>query len=273
MIFNTDSYLAIGSTHSRCEDDTTIGLKGYNSDNDSAFSCISDGCSGSYRSYFGSMLLTKCAENRLKYYLPDESSFREKLLVDINNQRENLDLNKDCLDATLLFAQTNEIGYDIWAYGDGSILKLRHDGNIEFTLIEYPSGAPLYLNYYIDNSRFDAYKQQYGLQRKIYNYLITPNEFTVSVDYDYTGLPYIEEGKNDYKVVAVTSDGIASFMEFANKNSRQADIIEIVRQIMSFKSIKGEFIQRRMNGFKFYCEKNNIKHTDDFSIAGISFEK
>lgn len=265
MIHYSNKYYSIGSSHISCEDYAISGL----SDNNKAYALISDGCSSSKNTDFGSRIISKCTENIIKYNLPDEYLFRNKLLLDINLNNSNLELNKNCLDATLIFINSELLEYKIYAYGDGGILKLKHNGEIEFTYIEYTSGAPLYLNYYLDGSRFDNYKKQYGFQRKITKYLITPTEFSISLYYDNTGEPHIECGQNDYKVISVVSDGIISF----NKNSQPADIIEIVRQIMDFKSIKGEFIQRRMNGFKLYCEKNNLKHTDDFSMAGISFEK
>lgn len=276
MKFNTDSYYAIGSSHTVCQDYSLSKLISYNIENDAAFALVCDGCSGSENSDFGARLIAKCAENRLKYFFAEEKSFRLKLADAADYCRDILDLNKECLDATLLFAQADFNGYEIRAYGDGGILKLKHDGTIEYTFIEYPSGAPLYLNYYLDNDRFERYKSQFGLQRKIYKWnLSSDNESNVNftVVSDESGEPYVEYGDNDYKVIAVASDGIASFMKYIDKTIEPANMIDIVRQVMDFKSVKGEFIKRRMNGFKNYCEKNSLKHLDDFSIAGISFEK
>jgi serine/threonine protein phosphatase PrpC len=274
MIFNSDSYFSIGSTHKRCEDYSLCGLKSYGAENDASWALISDGCSGSPNTHVGSLLISICAEIRLKYHLSEESSFRSRLLSAIDIQRENLELNKECLDATLLFVQSTKNQYEVRAYGDGSILKLRNDGIIELTLIEYPSGAPLYLNYYLDDIRFEMYKSQYGLQRKIFKYIIGKDSETFTVTSDETGLPYIEEGIiDDYKAIVVTSDGITSFAKYVNKQPEYIDSVFIARHIMDFKSIKGKFIERRINAFKDYCEKNLIKHTDDFSMAGISYER
>lgn len=272
MILNTDSFFTIGSTHKTCDDYSLSNIIDYGMLDSSAFSAICDGCSGSNFTDTGARIIAKCAENATKYYLPDEKVFRTRVLSRIAFIRDELLLNKDALDATLLFAQADRSGYEIRAYGDGSIIKIRNDGNIEFTLIEYPSGAPLYMNYYIDDERLGRYKKTFGLQRKIFRYLITPIDFSVKLEIDETGGPFVEYGNNDYKVIAVTSDGIASFMKFSNGSEYPADIVEIVRNLADFKSVKGEFIQRRMNGFKNYCQKNSLKHTDDFSIAGISFE-
>lgn len=276
MIFNTDSIFLQGSTHLICQDYALGGLKSYNeiSNNDAVFSLVVDGCSGSPNVDFGARIVAKCAENRIKFYLPEELLFRKRLISAIDTHCEDLDLNKDCLNATLLFIQSIKDQYEVRAYGDGAILKLRHDGNIELTIIEYPSGAPLYLSYYIDDRSFERYKSQYGLQRKIFKYLVTPTDETFTVTSDETGLPYIEDGlTDDYKIIAVASDGISSFAKYVNKLPVYLDPTIIARHLMDFKSIKGKFIQRRVNAFKDYCEKNCIKHTDDFSMAGISFER
>lgn len=273
MILNTDSYYYIGSTHKHCEDYALSGLKSFSSFEDSAYCLISDGCSGSVNTDFGARIISKCAENKLKWNLPSENVFRARVLADIDLNCNTLELNLECLDATLLFVQSTKDEYEVRVYGDGSILKLREDGNIEYTFIEYPSNAPLYLNYYINNNRMLAYKEHYGLLRKVYKYVITPTNFSITMDSDTSGEPYIETGYTDYKVIAVSSDGIASFAKFINKNPEAADMVEIVRQVMDFKSIRGKFIERRLNGLNNYCEKNNLKHTDDFSIAGISYEK
>lgn len=275
MILNTDSCFFIGSLHKTCQDFAISEIKSLAIENDTAISIVSDGCSGSKNTCFGSRIISKCAENRIKYYLPEENSFRNKLLLAIDDARDTLYLNPESLDATLLFIQSTFTDYEVRVYGDGAILKLKYNGDIEFTLIEYPSGAPLYLNYYLDNRRFDRYKEQYGLQRKIFKYIIKSNELSRSeTTIDHTGLPYIEDGSNDdYKAIVVTSDGISSFVKSINKTKELVDPVIIAKAIMDFKSVKGEFIQRRMNGFKYYCDINSIKHTDDFSVAGISFEK
>ncbi len=274
MTFNADKIFLQGSTHTVCQDYALAGLKSYNEDNDAAWALIADGCSGSPNVDFGARVVAKSAENRLKYFLPDELPFRKKLISSIDAHCADLELNEDSLNATLLFLQSIKNEYEVRAYGDGAIVKLQHDGNIDLTIIEYSSGAPLYLSYYIDDAQFERYRDQYGLQRKIFKYLITPNDETLTVALDETGLPYIEKGITDnYKAITVTSDGISSFARFVNKLPAYIDPVFIARHIMYFKSIKGKFIERRINAFKDYCDKNGIKHTDDFSMAGISFER
>lgn len=274
MIFNTDSYYAIGSSHSVCQDYSLSGLKNYNVENDTAFALITDGCSASENTDFGARLLAKCAEHRIKWFFPDEKSFRLKTIDAANYCVDVLDLNKECLDATLLFIQADFNGYEIRAYGDGGILKLGYDGSVEYIFIEYPSGAPLYLNYYSNEERFERYKSMFGLKRHIHKWKIdSEGNKTYKVDSDENGEPYVEYGSHDYKVIAVVSDGIASFVKSIDKTVEPANMIDVVTQIMDIKGVKGKFVHRIINGLNRFCEKNSLKHTDDFSIAGISFEK
>lgn len=274
MILNADSFFTIGSTHKICQDYSNAGINDYGLVANPTFAAISDGCSGSSNTDIGSRIVVKCAENKTKHLFPEEPIFRKRVLNNIEACCEDIGLNKEALDATLLFLQADLNGYEIRAYGDGSIIKLKHDGTIEFTLIEYPSNAPLYLNYYMysNYSRFNQYKLKFGSTRNIYKYTLSPNaECKCFVEVDENNEPYIEYGVNDYKVIAVTSDGISSFIK-NNDTTNIVNVIDVVSNLMDFKSIKGEFIQRRMNGFKKHCELNSWKHTDDFSIAGISFD-
>lgn len=274
MILNSDSYFSIGTTHRICQD---YSLNGSRNDGYGEWASVSDGCSGSAFTDFGSRILV----HSLKYSLYQQfnsSLLLKDALKDAPAINSYCNLPEQALDATLfhLFIESdsglcNYKKYTISAFGDGAIIKIRNDNAIEFTYIEYPSGAPLYLNYYSNPKRFKAYTDEFGLQRKIYNYVFTDNIVTdFKVDTDCNGEGLTESGLcDDYKAILVTSDGISSFI---GPNNTPIEITVLVRELCNFKSYKGEFIKRRMNGFKNYCEKEGWKHTDDFSMAGIHID-
>ena len=275
MLLSSDFIFERGSHHQVCEDYASSGVKNSNSDSISAFAAISDGCSGSPNSDIGSRIVIKCAENKIKHDFPEEELFRKRVFNNMEACCEDLGLNKNALDATLLFLHVNNNGYEIRAYGDGSIIKLKHDGTIEFTLIEYPSNAPLYFNYYgfSNYNRLNQYKSSFGVVRNIYKYIINPDSSDCIISIDEDATPYIERGENEYKVIAVTSDGISSFFKQSVENPYESICEEdIVKLLMDYKTVDREFIQRKMNGFKKHCKMNNWKHSDDFSMAGVSFE-
>src|SRR6266404_7429195 len=276
MNLNSDSIFCIGSSHKVCEDFSKHSI----SKNSIHSVLVSDGCSGSTSTDTGSRVITQVATDKLDYIFGKYSDFASNI---INSARfcleKYLNLPNQALDATLFCVAINNgkfnyydyinnetINYVISGYGDGSIIKIRKDNTIEFIYIEYPSGAPLYMNYYNDQLRFEYYKNEFGLQRKIYKYTIINNIITdFKLDIDDNGETYYECGiAENYKFLGVTSDGIASFVD---SNNKLVEMTSIVKALVDFKSYKGEFIQRRMNGFNKFCVDNGWKHNDDFSFA------
>ena len=272
MILNSDCYDSIGSNHKHNDD---YALNGTVDKQYVEWAAISDGCSNSKFTNVGSKILLLASIEPVYYALDEINLFQKDVLHIAKSTKDYLSLPNEALDATLLHIAINNDNstknykkYVINAYGDGSIIKIKNDGNIEFTYIEYPSGAPLYMNYYSNPERFKSFKDKYGVQRKIYKYTFTDNIVTdFKVDIDDNGERYSETGIcDDYKVIMVTSDGISSFI---GTDKKPIEITILVRALCDFKGFKGEFLQRRMNGFNLFCEKQGWKHTDDFSIAGI----
>ena len=267
MTLNSDFYYKIGFSHKYCDDYACI------SDNIiTNMAIISDGCSSSYKSNYGSLILPQIY---IDLILSNKSNIgQEEIIYSANKCISYLNLPEQSLDATLFaiyIEQNTSNKYRIFCSGDGSIIKITKDNHIEFTYIEYPSGAPLYMNYYSNSRRLELYKEKYGFKRIIHNYKVIDN---IIVDYqsitDETGESYIESGNaTDYKFIGVTSDGIASFVD---ADKKLIENIVVVKELLNFKSYKGEFIQRRMNGFNKYCLDNGWKHSDDFSIAGIHID-
>lgn len=277
MIFNSDSFYEIGSSHKHCDDFalTAVGNKDL-----TVIASIADGCSNSAKSNYGAMILPQVTIDCIYYALHNTEFFQDSIINSAIRSRDYLNLPSESLDATLFIISTDEDDWDndkknrkyrIFGYGDGAILKICHDNTVEFDYIEYPSGAPLYINYYSSPSRLKLYEDTYGLQRKIYRYKFTENIVTgFNLDIDTNGQNYFETGLcSDYKAIFVMSDGIGSFV---NSNNQGIEISLVIRALADFKSYKGEFIQRRMNGFNKYCINQGWKHLDDFSVAGIHID-
>jgi hypothetical protein len=272
MILNSDSYYFQGSNHKHNDD---YALNGKTNQEYCEWAAISDGCSGSRFSDCGARVMIHSSVESIFQEITNIEFFEKELLNNAKYAKEALFLPEKALDATLFHLAVNNDSclksykkYVINAYGDGAIIKIKNDNSVELTYIEYPSGAPLYLNYFSNPERFKNYKNQYGLQRKIYKYTFINNiAIGFKVDIDSAGDSYFEIGSvDDYKAILVTSDGISSFID---QDKKHIELSILVRNLIDFKSYKGEFIQRRMNGFNILCEKQGWKHTDDFSIAGI----
>lgn len=261
---NTDHYFVIGSQHKVCQD---YCLSGFNKG--ISYAILSDGCSGSVDTDFGARILAKTAE-KIIHLLP-EDFFKIQVISVAADMLNTLSLPKESLDATLLAAITDGTNYHIKAYGDGVIAKVMEDNSVEISIIEFKSGAPYYLNYLINPNRHYAYIDQFGTQRRVYKY---NNNFLLCTEETFSTCEYVEIGDcKGLKSIVLISDGALSFMEIVNNDAKIYEGIEpseIIKELTGFKNIKGEFVQRRMKSFLKYCAKEEIKHTDDLSVAAIS---
>ena len=69
-----------------------------------------------------------------------------------------------------------------------------------------------------------------------------------------------------YKCIIISSDGIGSF---GNMDGSIIEAEDIAKQLVAFKNIKGEFLQRRSLRMMKNLEQQNIFHTDDVSFGAI----
>ena len=258
---NCDSHFSIGKSHMVCEDYAYAGIN----HNGNHVAIISDGCSSSDDTDFGARAFTRSAFNTgidLEY--STSLYFRaERLLYnslrDAVESVERLNLSRFCLDTTLFYLEEYRDYVNIITSGDGFVIAKSDDGRISLWKIEYPSGAPFYFSYSLDLSRENRYREEFGMNREITRYLIGDETTEMSADQDAFGfkLP-----KDNYEFVAVCSDGIDTF---------DMPVVEVVKELSSFKNYTGEFVKRRVRAFLKKCRKNNINHSDDISMAAIHF--
>ena len=71
------------------------------------------------------------------------------------------------------------------------------------------------------------------------------------------------------------SDGVHSFYETQNLGTSiiNADLsyVDVITEVLNFKNFNGQFMQRRLNRFLKFCQKNNWHHADDISFGTIYF--
>ncbi|HVI40673.1 MAG TPA: protein phosphatase 2C domain-containing protein [Anaerovoracaceae bacterium] len=268
---NSDSAFYIGKTHHVCQDYAAHGsfLK-------EPFAIVSDGCSSSPDTDFGSRFLTKvCLDYFSSLHKVVEVNNLKQIISEADYYSRNLGLPAEALDATLLFAKVKDQNYQIVCAGDGVIAKLKRDGAIEITQIEYDSGAPYYLNYQLLEKRNEGYKEKFGLLRRIKTYSIVkgiPTSIITKEDDD--GNIFLEEGPAaDYVALAVMSDGILSFMETVRTATSKTNVpvepYKVLTELLSFKSYTGVFVQRRFQRFRKDCEERGWFSMDDISIGAV----
>lgn len=261
---NADVASITGSSHRICED---YGR----ADDNGRYVIISDGCSGSEDSDFGARLLVKQSENKI---LSDTNWWHDAIRNSYSCVQD-LKLKPQCLDATLLSITVFDKTVKVNVYGDGVVAYKNSLGYIMVKVFEYPSGYPEYLSYNLDVN-IDRYKTLKNLQnnnqRIVTEYTICPDG---SIN-DLRKIPYLYNiFSYSYDVgisVAIMTDGVSSFIKRnENGNLVNVETSEIIRKLMDFKSLKGEFAQRSLNLLMKESVKNNWYNYDDVTIGAIVF--
>lgn len=280
---NSDSHYAIGKTHKVCQDYALHkDLK------DCSYVIVSDGCSGSPNTDIGARLLSLGLSWHMDYLedegifdpyntfnYNDEFSIYKAIQRSVNSVKNKvaLDILDQSYDATLLSLYIKNNQYSYFCFGDGLIVRLHSNGTITATSVEYPSGAPYYLNYELDPEIKSKYAELYGSRRIIREHIIGSKDYYyswVSDTRDGATYPFVAHGNTEGLVaMVVMTDGALSFSELINKEKRQISLEKILRNLMDFKGYAGEFVYRRMHKFEKECKELGWEHSDDLSMGVI----
>lgn len=271
------SYYRIGKTHKVCQDYT---LSGENL-NKQPFCIVSDGCSSSPDTDFGSRILCKNAELLLKESCLDvyESSdaFLEclktiKILSSVSIK--NIPgLEEECLDCSLLFAYKTDTHFRVVASGDGSIVVKHKGGGLSYYEISYKDNAPEYLNYINRPERHKMLKDSYDCTKTI------KFEDDSGKGYERTSDTFCElfDFPIDFcEFVAISSDGISTFYKevpetYDIEAMKKVSInpVEVAKEMLNFKTTSGQFVERRCTRMFKDFDQTGIYHSDDFSVGVI----
>lgn len=283
---NSDSHYEIGSSHKVCQDYAIHG-----NHNSAHYVIISDGCSSSKDVDIGARILCHTTKTAIEETMdmacsngdwhqlviePLTEFIKEYVLRKSRETITNLNLHIESLDATLILAiKDNDKTYLI-CWGDGGYILTKKNGVIEYSTIDYESGAPYYLSYELNSGRAEEYKRIFGNKNKVLTSWteqgITQNKIPL-LD------PFIREIDNsDYSSISIVSDGIMSYQYEPNnleninqKTLGKYSLDSIVSRLVSYKNIQGEFVLRRMNKIKSEIKKERIEHYDDMACGTIIF--
>lgn len=264
---NTGSAFYIGKTHKVCEDYTCHGLA------PEPYILVSDGCSSSPKTDFGSRILVQVSSDLFE---KNKDFDIEEVLLEAEELRRLFNISQESLDATLLGAYVKGDEYHLLMCGDGVLVKTKHDGTMEVVLIEYPSGAPFYLSYNLNQTRKTGYIKHFTLEKKISTWQIQPDGAIENLlEREYRDDNHYQETGSckDYKSISLMSDGVVSFYELLNTGTSKSEnpilVHEVLKKLLDFKGFQGEFVERRVQKFRKECEKMNWYHADDISLATI----
>jgi hypothetical protein len=240
---------------------------------------ICDGCSSSKNTDVGARILAFAAEKIIKTHLKDDymwwgisisKRFHEigdSAIFLAKKSTDTLDLDRTCLDSTLIIAFERDKKVNVFMYGDGDVFSLSKNGEKSIKRISYAGSAPYYLSYLMDKNRHRSYKE---FADQMDGFVKTENldGLKKEVKYDYPTIFSFDI--EDLYLLLITSDGAESFVDFniVEKVSCEA----IANELLSIKSKKGEFIKRRSIRLVEDLAKQNTFNTDDFSVGAIMKE-
>lgn len=251
-MINADSHFATGHSHLVCQDYAAtlrLGAERWRV-------VVSDGCSGSSHTDFGSRFLTRLAINS-----PDPHS-HEHLLGDAIALVGILGLPVECLDATLLIGTLEDSTVRLTAVGDG-VMEVEYEDYTAAMDMEFSGGAPMYLRY-LRPGDFERYVEQYGGR-------VSLNGKEMPITRDDYALRF-EGPREGLRRVSLYSDGVKSFRRpgSAPGTWEPVPVAEVLAQINAVKVAKGAFMGRRMKKFLGdFCPKHGWVHDDDVSVATI----
>lgn len=282
---NTNAYYEIGSSHKVCEDYALSG-----NHEDMAYAIVSDGCSSSEHSDVGARIISHIAKGVLIYLkgrnliLSDtfQDIFRELMLRKCLEVKTSLGLPTDVFDATLLISVVLSDKAICLGWGDGYIAFVGKDKEINLYETKYSSGAPYYLSYEMSAGKKEAYQKEFGDgEVSITQYTINDSGIHTHPEVTTFDVPYshsiLRQGRTgEVKFIVLSSDGIDTYQtdpryrDPDNKGIQTYTAPEMITPLVSYKSIAGEFVERRMQRNKEDMDKKHIVHQDDVSCASIA---
>lgn len=252
MKTTTDAFFAMGKTHTICQDYARAS---------EGFATLSDGCSSSPDTDIGARLICLAAS------LP----YAEQL--DVREVAQSAQISPQALDATSFSVWLERDMLRVHAWGDGIIVARTRDGTLRVENIAYPSGAPLYANYLNDEARFQRYRDLFGARRI---HTVTEGEETTTYETGEEAATYRAFSTDIYDLVLVGSDGwLSGQRPVASGTSRAFEAVplaEVVAELTAFKSMTGEFLQRRCRRILQDWAKKGWHFYDDVSAAGLYVE-
>ena len=290
MVTDVDSFIFPGFSHNICQD--------YILKQNDPFPAIvlCDGCSTSPYTEVGSQILCHTFMNWLnkcpKLIQLDDPLFMYNVFKDSSEIINRLGLTQESLNCTLLYIiyYDGHIYYDV--YGDGLIFVVSN-GESKLIEINFSSNMPFYYAYTLNKRNSDHYfKQNEGEKKRIREIHFKDARFKEKKSENGTDIPFCEENYENtvhipkffelieldsednskgIEFIGISSDGLSSFI---NRSTRElVGLNTIIPQVFSFKSLAGEFLNRRMKRMVSDLSKESIFPSDDLSCGLLNFKK
>lgn len=257
-----DSFFTIGKTHKICQDYALV---------EPGILCVSDGCSSSPNTDFGSRILVKCA---MESFACNGKILNDKVMEKCFDCCQILNLSMAAIDATLMFCNLENNIFNIVVTGDGTIVARKKDKTIVIKTINYKGNAPLYLSYFFEPDRKKARSEMFDCTKTIKTTIIKPGFPTVeSEEVSVNDIELLQFSADEYEMVSLMTDGIDSFakevLTQTTKTIETYNPITLIQNLIDYKNYNGQFVQRRCQKYLKECQDQKILNNDDFTIATI----
>lgn len=251
---------------------------------DHCIAIVSDGCSGSKHSDFGSRLITQASLLRsdlmaqwLRGVIPADD-FGDRVVHLASEWAQELSLPRHSLDATLVAACCHEGMVGVYVAGDGHYILVHPDRSFSVHVLSYTEPYPNYLSYALDKSAMEQREDM------CVRYTLTTHHYTRDGELVETNAQALADRPHTMLMpvtmlhaVIVGSDGLDTLVQFNDplklKHSQRVPNREVYADMFCFKNYQGEFIKRRMNRFFQDSRKTGRAFTDDVALAGFSFRE
>lgn len=270
----TDHIFHIGQQHLRsgmpCQDYAVSGLTP-----DGAYAIVSDGCSGGGRTEVGAQILAIASALALRERAgKSQREASDEAYWSMRAAREVLALNQNDMLATLVIARagSHEGGSCVDFIGDGAAAFGYRDGSVDMIRVEWRNNTPLYLAYRDDDNEgfikahggryafaCDIERVHFGAEgeRRDVPRMNVPINIALEL-----GLQAMPAGHVSF--VAAFTDGVSQVDGM--------DWTDVIRELLAFKSLHGDFAKRRMHGFLRKAAAVGRGPLDDIGYAVIQIE-
>jgi len=272
MRYNLDSMFTIGWGHRVCQDYCCTDFVAL-CNKKTPVLMVADGCSSSRDTDIGARLVAKAAAVNAGLVLqahPDDRTAWERygmaIAATLKALAARLSLPAEALDATLLYGISDGNSFRLGFYGDGVAIVKNRGGQTRVIEIRYESNAPRYLSYWLDSRRLAQYEREYPGQVLIRSYEDSGAGFALlgETRQDVSEPVTMSYHEDELALVILATDGLGSFTTAGGESLPLSDILP---EVVGFKGMAGEFLQRRVTRMRTTLEKAGIRHYDDIGLA------
>ncbi len=274
MRFSADHYFHIGALHlsngKPCQDYVDVKDLGT-----SMIMVLSDGCSSGGRTDLGSRMVVLSGLLAMEKAMSMEASQRVECFLKeqselLNKSKSLLSLDVSDLLATSVVLQVSESGAEIYVQGDGVIVFKYRNSAMRVLTFSWENNQPYYPAYELLNSA-DFYAAHSAAPMTQSEYRIDDTGQVVSVETRVLNISEIcpllhlsyslKELGDDLEYIAIFSDGC--------EQSDGMKWLDFIQECLAFKTVKGDFLKRRMIRLLKNMMQNGQRIMDDISVAVI----